>query len=77
VEFISQHFKILPVFPSLQLFGEVKTSLEASGNRIDDFDILIGCTAITNDLILVSDNEKHLRRLPGIVIENWIHREIY
>jgi tRNA(fMet)-specific endonuclease VapC len=76
VEFISQKFKVVPVFPSLQLFGEVKALLKASGNMIDDFDILIGCTAITNDFIMVTDNVKHLNRLPGIQLENWTDRTL-
>ena len=28
-------------------------------------------TAVFNDLIMVSDNVKHLGRIPNITIENW------
>lgn len=31
-----------------------------------------GCTAITSGRILVTDNVKHLERLRGVEIENWI-----
>jgi len=41
------------------------------GNIIDDFDLLIGSTAIVNDMILVTNNEKHFERLNHIKIENW------
>ena len=41
---------------------------------IDDFDILIGATALKYDMILVTENIKHLSRVPGIIIENWINR---
>lgn len=39
---------------------------------IDDFDILIGSTAINNDMILVTDNIRHLSRLEGIEMDDWI-----
>lgn len=71
VEFIATKFDVLPIFPSLELFGDIKTNLESSGNRIDDFDILIGATAIKNNLIMVTDNVKHLERLPNIKINDW------
>ena len=38
---------------------------------IEDADILIGSTAIVNDLIMVTENEKHIGRLQGITIDNW------
>ena len=41
---------------------------------IDDLDIFIGVTAMVNNMILVTDNEKHLNRLSKIKIENWVER---
>lgn len=40
----------------------------------DEFDLLIGITAIENKLTLVTDNTKHFERLDGIKIENWFVR---
>lgn len=74
VAFIVNHFKIMPVSETLPLYSDVKADLKREGNLIDDFDILIGCTAILNGLIMVTDNIKHLKRLPGIKIENWTKR---
>ena len=71
VEFIANNFDVLPIFSALELFGDLKNKLELSGERIDDFDILIGSTAIKNNLVMVTDNVKHLGRLPGITVENW------
>ena len=71
IEFIASKFDVLPIFPALELFGDLKTKLELSGNRIDDFDIIIGCTVLKNNLVMVTDNVKHLERLTGIKIENW------
>lgn len=41
---------------------------------LDDFDLLIGANAIANNLILVTENEKHLERMSKVKIENWIIR---
>jgi tRNA(fMet)-specific endonuclease VapC len=74
IEDFSQSTTILPIFSSLGLFAREKARLKRSGILIDDFDLLIGCSAVTNQLILVTENEKHLNRLNSIVIENWIVR---
>ena len=41
----------------------------------DEFDLLIGVTAIENKLILVPENRKDFERLQGIEIENWTVRK--
>jgi tRNA(fMet)-specific endonuclease VapC len=63
---------ILPIFNSLDLYAKEKARLRKQGRLIDDFDLLIGCSAIKNDLILVTNNEKHFERIKNIQIENWI-----
>ena len=75
VDFIRNHFEILPIYPALSLYGDVKAVLEEKGNRLDDFDLLIGTTAIVNKLVMVSDNVKHLERIPKIVLDNWVVRD--
>ena len=63
---------ILPIFNCLDLYAKEKARLKKLGNLIDDFDLLIGCSAIKNDLILVTNNENHFVRIENIKIENWI-----
>lgn len=41
----------------------------------DEFDLLIGVTAIENKLTLVTDNIKDFERLDGIKLENWFKRK--
>ena len=41
------------------------------GRGIEDADILIGASAIANNAVLVTDNEKHLGHIEGLRIENW------
>lgn len=47
-------------------FGEIKANLEKNGQRLEDFDLLIAATALTNNLILVSRNIKHFKRIKGL-----------
>jgi tRNA(fMet)-specific endonuclease VapC len=42
------------------------------GQLIDDADILIAATALINDWRLITDNERHLRRIPVLLVENWL-----
>jgi tRNA(fMet)-specific endonuclease VapC len=63
---------ILPIFNSLDLYAKEKARLRKAGIIIDDFDLLIGCSAIKNGLILVTNNENHFERIKNIKIENWI-----
>lgn len=41
----------------------------------DEFDLLIGVTAVENDLIMVTDNTKDFSHIKGIKLENWIKRK--
>jgi len=70
----SKEITVLPILNSLDVFAKEKARLKKSGSLIDDFDILIGCSAIANGLIMVTDNEKHFHRLNGIIVENWVER---
>lgn len=74
VAFIINHFRIIEIAETLPLYGDLKTELRRKGTPIDDFDLLIGSAAITNNLIMVTDNAKHLNKLSGIIIENWTER---
>ena len=74
VNIIADMFEVLPITDSLELYGENRYLLEKSGNRIDDFDLLIGSTAVAHNLIVITENVKHLGRIPDIQIENWIDK---
>lgn len=74
-QFISE-FAIIPISSIIDDFARQKDSLVASGQIIDDFDIFIGMTAVKNDLVMVTDNVKHISRINGIKIENWVERNL-
>jgi len=56
-------------------FAKIKDALLRTGTPIEDMDILIGAHARSCGFTLVTDNEKHMKRIEGLRIENWIDRE--
>ncbi len=65
---------VLPIYDSILTYGKEKSRLRKSGNLISDFDLLIGCTAVEKDLIMVTENTREFERISGIKIENWVDR---
>ncbi|SFD81761.1 type II toxin-antitoxin system VapC family toxin [Flavobacterium phragmitis] len=66
---------ILPIFGSIKRYAIEKVRLRKIGKPInDEFDLLIGVTAVENQLILVTDNVKDFKLLDGIKMENWFER---
>lgn len=63
--------QVLPIFGALDFYAKEKVRLRQQGSPIDDFDLLIGATAVTNGLIMVTNNLSHFNRIGGIVIEDW------
>lgn len=66
-----EKFTILPIFTALDVYAKEKARLKAKGKILDDFDLLIGSTAIANSLILATKNVTDFDRLNGIQIEDW------
>ena len=64
-------FKQLPIYGALDVYAKEKARLKKAGNIVDDLDLLIGATAIQNNMVLVTNNEKHFDRLQNIKVENW------
>ncbi len=52
-------------------FGEIKTQLRRQGNLIEDFDLLLAATALTNGLTLITNNAAHFGRITGLILDNW------
>jgi len=54
------------------LFGRIKAELKQSGKLINDSDLFIAATAISHDLVLVTNNLRHFERIPLLRTENWV-----
>lgn len=69
---------IKSIFPLLEItseimniFGEIKAYTQKIGKTIDDMDLLIAATAITNNFTLVTHNMKHFENIPNLKVEDW------
>ena len=63
--------KILPIFHSLELYAKEKARLRKQGTTIDDFDLLIGVTSVSHNLVMVTNNTDHFKRIKGINLDDW------
>jgi tRNA(fMet)-specific endonuclease VapC len=74
IESFSSEVTILPIINCIYLYGKEKSRLRKNGTMISDFDLLIGTTAITSDLIMVTENISEFERIKEVKLENWINR---
>jgi tRNA(fMet)-specific endonuclease VapC len=54
------------------VYGSVRASLERKGIPIGPMDLLLAAQALSQNLIIVTNNERELRRVAGLQIENWV-----
>lgn len=67
---------IIPISTCMRRYAKEKVRLRKLGKPInDEFDLLIGVTAIENKLTLVTDNLKDFKHLDEIKIENWFNKK--
>jgi len=65
-------FPIIETTTSIvECFGSIKADLSKKGITFDNFDLLIGSTAITCGYTLVTNNERHFKKIPDLKIANW------
>jgi len=53
-------------------YGTIRHELTATGKLIGPNDLWIAAHAITENLILVTDNDKEFQRVASLSVENWI-----
>lgn len=66
---------IVPITQALDMFASEKARLRTAGTPLEDnFDLLIGSTAVVHDMVMVTENLKDFRNISSIQLENWIKR---
>ena len=70
-DFVSENIVLPLTEKSVKISAEIYSTLRQSGNSLDDIDLLIAGVAIDNEMTLVTNNENHFGRIPGLTIENW------
>jgi tRNA(fMet)-specific endonuclease VapC len=66
---------VLHIEPYFDIYAEEKARLALAGTPTGEFDLLIGCTAVAEDMIMVTENVMDFQNIQGIQIENWIERD--
>jgi len=70
-DFVTENIVIALTGESCKISSELYSKLRIKGELIDDIDLLIAGVAIENEMTLVTNNESHFGRIPGLKIENW------
>jgi len=66
-------FQILSYDESASKFyGKIRSQLESQGSIIGPLDLLIAAHALSQNLVLVTNNEKEFNRIPSLKVENWV-----
>ncbi len=69
---IRELFPVIGIGNSIiEVFSDLKAGSRKKGDVIDDMDLLIASTAMSLNLTLVTNNEKHFNRIKGLEIVNW------
>jgi tRNA(fMet)-specific endonuclease VapC len=53
------------------LYGSIRASFESRGTPIGAMDLLIAAQAMSQGLVLVTNNEREFSRVEGLELENW------
>jgi tRNA(fMet)-specific endonuclease VapC len=53
------------------LAGKIGRGLAKKGKMIHPMDLLIGATALSNEMPLVTNNKKHFSRIDGLELVSW------
>lgn len=71
LDFVSP-FKIIDFKPNdAENFGLIRSYLEKKGTPIGPYDMEIAAQAMTNNLIVVTNNVGEFERIPWIKVEDW------
>ena len=65
-EFLEGVYFVEIDFETCRIFAKERGRLRAEGNLIDDFDLMIGATAIRHGLTLLTNSRRHFSRMDGL-----------
>ena len=54
--------------------SDIYVGLKEKGELIGDADILIAASCLLKNMVLVTDDEEHFRRIKELEVENWLLR---
>jgi len=75
--------RVADIFPVIEIsmtiidtFAHLKADLNANGIVVDEFDLLIGATALSMNYSIVTNNVKHFEKIPDLTIINWTNSDV-
>jgi tRNA(fMet)-specific endonuclease VapC len=75
LEQLEELVSLIPVLPlpenAAHTYGSIRRQLEVRGETIGNNDLWIAAHAKAAGLILVTNNEREFRRVPGLKVQNW------
>ncbi len=60
--------------PATEAYGRIRAALEKKRRTIGAMDLLIAAHALSLGVRLVTNNEKEFKRVPDLLVENWVKR---
>ena len=64
---------IIPIGGVVDEYAKTKVYLRKNGTPMhDEFDLIIGVTALVHDLVLVTHNVNDFKPIPNLKIQNWV-----
>lgn len=77
-QWLRQYITVFPISDVFEEYGQIRCALKKIKKDIDQkigqFDMLIGATALHYGLTVVTDNVKDFSLMPGVKCVNWVER---
>jgi tRNA(fMet)-specific endonuclease VapC len=71
-EFLSP-FEVLPYDQkAAKVYGGIRFQLESLGRPMGSLDMLIAAHALSQNLVLITNNEKEFKHVKSLKVENWV-----
>ena len=78
LESVTRLVSLLPVLPmpgeAAPAYGGIRAALEIEGQLIGGNNLWIAAHAKSSGLILVTNDEREFKRIPGLKLQNWANR---
>ncbi len=75
IESMAAKLEVIPFDrPAADHFGQIRAELYRVGTPIGPYDMMIAGQARARGLIFVTNNTKEFKRIPGLMLENWIRQ---
>jgi tRNA(fMet)-specific endonuclease VapC len=77
-QWLRQYITVFPISDVFEEYGQIRCALKKIKKdivqKIGQFDMLIGATALHYGLTVVTDNVKDFSLMPGVKCVNWVER---